>query len=88
VPINNPITTMATTTISGATAFTPGALSAGCRTELVLIANGTNIPTFTGGFAGNATNQSVDWVNTNGKRHMILFETDGSIAWYTIGLLN
>ena len=72
-----------TQTVTGAIVFTlSGSTKSACaRTIYRLIANGANIPTFTG-FAERK--DSTGWDNRNGSTNLIIFEWDGTTAWYQI----
>lgn len=76
-------TSFPTQTVSGAIAFTLSAAtkSACARTTYRLIANGTNVPTFTG---FTESSESIGYYNSNGILNIIVFEWDGVTAWYRI----
>lgn len=76
-------TSFPTQTVSGAIAFTLSAAtkSACARTTYRLIANGTNVPTFTG---FTESSESIGYYNSNGILNIITFEWDGVTAWYRI----
>lgn len=76
-------TSFPTQTVMGAIVFTlSGATKSACaRTTYRLIANGTNVPTFTG---FTERKDSTGWDNRNGNTNLIIFEWDGTTAWYQI----
>lgn len=79
--------TMAKQTVTGPIAFAPadGAVP-GASCIAVLVANGTNTPTFTGGFAAADAEwgSSLGYVNTAGYTNVIQFWYDGAGYRYSI----
>ena len=74
---------MPTQSVTGAIAFTPdntGAID-GVQVVVDLLANGTNIPTFTG---FREWDGSSGWVNTANVRNCVTFFRRGGASWYTI----
>lgn len=76
-------TSFPTQTVTGAISFSlSGATKSACaRTIYRLIANGVNIPTFTG---FTESSESIGYYNSNGILNIITFEWDGVTAWYRI----
>ena len=82
VPLTSYALNMGTKTVTGAIAFTTAAgATLGASTSVRLIADGVNIPTFTGMFKMGG---SLDYLNNDGAVNLVQFYFDGVATWYSI----